>query len=112
MVLYKYALDKIILIGLETKKQGKKDGDDDEKKEEHYDESVSQSVSESVPCFNFDAGDPEERNDLSESQPDMMKMLMSRLRRWMASGVPPRNAPIDPKGDPKNWGGVWSPGWC
>ena len=109
MVLYKYALEKISLIGLETKKQGKKDGDDDEKKKNTM---MNQSVSQSVPCFNFDAGDPEERNDLSESQPDLMKMLMGRLRRWMASGVPPQNAPIDPKGDPKNWGGVWSPGWC
>ena len=70
------------------------------------------SASQLVSCFDFDAGDPEERQDLSKSQPDLMKLMMNRLQRWMASGVPPQNAPIDPKGDPKNWGGVWSPGWC
>ncbi|KAK7476922.1 hypothetical protein BaRGS_00031861 [Batillaria attramentaria] len=56
--------------------------------------------------------DPEERNDLSETEPDMMTFMMNRLQQWMKSGVPPQNSPSDPKGDPKNWGGVWTPGWC
>ncbi|KAK7098569.1 arylsulfatase B-like [Littorina saxatilis] len=56
--------------------------------------------------------DPEERTDLSHSLPDVMRFITSRLQFWMASGVPPQNAPLDPRGDPKNWGGVWTPGWC
>ncbi|KAK7476921.1 hypothetical protein BaRGS_00031860, partial [Batillaria attramentaria] len=56
--------------------------------------------------------DPEERNDLSETEPDMMTFMMNRLQQWMKSGVPPQNSPKDPKGDPKNWDGVWTPGWC
>nr|KAG5692144.1 hypothetical protein BaRGS_020692 [Batillaria attramentaria] len=54
--------------------------------------------------------DPEERNDLSETEPDMMTFMMNRLQQWMKSGVPPQNSPSDPKGDPKNWG--WNDvGW-
>ncbi|KAK7098575.1 hypothetical protein V1264_002834 [Littorina saxatilis] len=56
--------------------------------------------------------DPEERHDLADTEPQTMKMMMDRLHKWMASGVPPQNTPIDPRGDPKNWGGVWTPGWC
>ncbi|XP_070199395.1 arylsulfatase B-like isoform X2 [Littorina saxatilis] len=56
--------------------------------------------------------DPEERHDLADTEPQTMKMMMDRLHKWMASGVPPQNTHTDPRGDPKNWGGVWTPGWC
>ncbi|KAK7469502.1 hypothetical protein BaRGS_00036481, partial [Batillaria attramentaria] len=56
--------------------------------------------------------DPEERDNLAEAQPDMMRFMLTRLDQWMKSGVPPQNQPLDPRGDPKNWGGVWTPGWC
>ncbi|XP_025086916.1 arylsulfatase B-like [Pomacea canaliculata] len=56
--------------------------------------------------------DPEERVNLADSEPEMLQFMMARLHKWMVSGVPPQNAPVDPKSDPKNWGGVWTPGWC
>ena len=62
--------------------------------------------------FSSSSGDPEERHDLADVDPDTLNMMLGRLKTWMASGVPPQNAPVDPKGNPKNWGGVWTPGWC
>ena len=60
----------------------------------------------------INSDDPEERNDLSESEPDILKMMLSRLDRWLESAVPPQNEQLDPAGDPANWGGIWTPGWC
>ena len=57
-------------------------------------------------------GDPEERQDLSQSQPALVRFLTQRLHGWTASQVPPQSDTFDPRGDPKNWGGVWTPGWC
>ncbi|KAK7476631.1 hypothetical protein BaRGS_00032106, partial [Batillaria attramentaria] len=59
-----------------------------------------------------DVDDPEERQDLSAQMPDMMSFLQRRLAEYRQSEVPPQNAPVDPAGDPKNFGGVWTPGWC
>nr|KAG5686688.1 hypothetical protein BaRGS_013587 [Batillaria attramentaria] len=50
--------------------------------------------------------DPEERDNLAEAQPDMMRFMLTRLDQWMKSGVPPQNQPLDPRGNPKNWGGL------
>ncbi|PVD33861.1 hypothetical protein C0Q70_05123 [Pomacea canaliculata] len=56
--------------------------------------------------------DPQERNDLAQKQPQILKFMMNRLSRWMASGVKPQTSPVDPRSNPRNWGGVWTPGWC
>ncbi|PVD33860.1 hypothetical protein C0Q70_05121 [Pomacea canaliculata] len=56
--------------------------------------------------------DPQERNDLAQKQPEILKFMMNRLSRWMASGVKPQTSPVDPRSNPRNWGGVWTPGWC
>ncbi|XP_071094086.1 arylsulfatase B-like [Haliotis cracherodii] len=57
--------------------------------------------------------DPNERNDLSNSQPDMVKKLAARLAWYEKQAVPP-NFPEtpDPKSNPALYGNVWSPGWC
>ncbi|KAK7098570.1 hypothetical protein V1264_002833 [Littorina saxatilis] len=56
--------------------------------------------------------DPEERHDLAESDHQTLQMMLGRLQDWIKSGVTPQNAQVDPRGDPKRWGGVWTPGWC
>ena len=58
------------------------------------------------------AEDPTEHDDVKDKYPDVlakMKARLSELRQYM---VPANNPPSDPASDPKNFGGVWSPGWC
>ncbi|XP_046578743.1 arylsulfatase B-like isoform X5 [Haliotis rubra] len=56
--------------------------------------------------------DPTEHHDLATEFPDLLASMKQRLEKWRQSMVPAHYPPRDPKGDPKNWGGVWSPGWC
>ncbi|XP_067663023.1 arylsulfatase B-like isoform X2 [Haliotis asinina] len=56
--------------------------------------------------------DPTERHDLATEFPDLLASMKQRLEAWRQSMVPAHNLHADPKGDPKNWGGIWSPGWC
>ena len=63
--------------------------------------------------FEFHASeDPTEHHDLSKTDPENLKRLQQRLDYWMKSLVPAQNPPPDPKANPKNFGGNWSPGWC
>ncbi|XP_046355962.1 arylsulfatase B-like [Haliotis rufescens] len=57
--------------------------------------------------------DPNERNDLSNSRPDMVKKLAARLAWYEKQAVPP-NFPETPNdlSNPALYGNVWSPGWC
>jgi len=56
--------------------------------------------------------DPEERNDLKDSQPEIVEMLRIRVRELLGTFVD-RDYP-DPSngGKPKHFHNVWSPGWC
>ncbi|GFN76971.1 arylsulfatase b [Plakobranchus ocellatus] len=56
--------------------------------------------------------DPEERNNLYDSHPDIVKQLQDRLDAHKKNYVPP-NFPLPaPEADPAKFGGAWSPGWC
>ncbi|XP_077869528.1 arylsulfatase B-like [Saccoglossus kowalevskii] len=57
-------------------------------------------------------GDPEERNNIAEIYTVKVEELLHRLDEYREHLVPPENRIIDPAGDPVNFGGVWSPGWC
>ncbi|XP_012945632.1 arylsulfatase I-like [Aplysia californica] len=56
--------------------------------------------------------DPEERNNLYDKLPDVVKKLEAKLadetRRYTKPDYPDNN----PKSNPLNFGGAWSPGWC
>merc|ERR1712032_112261 len=56
--------------------------------------------------------DPEERNDLAVSRPDVLEQLREKvvelLRTFVARDYP---APSN-KGRPNRFNNVWSPGWC
>nr|XP_006825164.1 PREDICTED: arylsulfatase B-like [Saccoglossus kowalevskii] len=56
--------------------------------------------------------DPEERNNLAEVYPNKVEELRHRLDEYRENLVPPVDRIIDPAGNPVNFGGVWSPGWC
>ncbi|TRY92452.1 hypothetical protein DNTS_029602 [Danionella cerebrum] len=62
----------------------------------------------SVWLFNITA-DPYERADLAETQPEVVKLLLSRLVEYNRTAVAPRHPLDDPKADPQFHGGVWSP---
>ncbi|XP_064602817.1 arylsulfatase B-like [Liolophura sinensis] len=72
--------------------------------------SLSSSLNQTL-LFNI-AEDPTEHHDLSQKYPDIVSKLRMRLEEHWKSLVPPRNPPLDAKGDPANFGGYWTPGWC
>lgn len=53
--------------------------------------------------------DPEERNDLSQSQPLVVRQLLERLAMWNSSAVPVNYPPVDKNCNPNLRGGVWGP---
>ena len=58
--------------------------------------------------FNVTA-DPYERNDVSASFPDVVSKLKQRIEMYNSTHVVQSRAPFDPKADPDNFGGVWTP---
>ncbi|XP_064601366.1 arylsulfatase B-like [Liolophura sinensis] len=56
--------------------------------------------------------DPTEHFDLASQLPQVVSMMRDRLENYRKSMVPAGDLPDDPAGNPKNFGGVWSPGWC
>ncbi len=58
------------------------------------------------------AVDPREENDISAEYPDVMDLMMSRARQYVASMVPPRVDRQSVESIPSNFGGFFSPGRC
>lgn len=56
--------------------------------------------------------DPEERNNIYDAHPDIVKNLQARLDAHMAQYVPPNFPLPSPEADPARHGGIWTPGWC
>lgn len=56
--------------------------------------------------------DPTEHFDIADQHPDVVNTMKARLDYYRQSLVPANYPKPDPAGDPKNFGGVWSPGWC
>merc|ERR1711962_220103 len=56
--------------------------------------------------------DPYEQNNLAENIPDLVEHMISLLQDELGSLVPADNPPVSPEGDPDNFGGFWSSGWC
>jgi arylsulfatase B len=66
-----------------------------------------------VQLFNL-ADDPNERNNLASSNPEVVEELTLLLDSYKDTEVAiDTSAQIaDPAGEASNYGGVWSPGWC
>ena len=58
--------------------------------------------------FNITA-DPNERNDLAQSYPDIVKKLTDRIEFYNSTHIVQMFPPFDPKSNPDNFGGVWTP---
>ena len=64
-----------------------------------------------IMLFNV-AEDPEERDDLSQSEPEVVERLKGRAIEHFYH-LQPRHVPEDnTAGDPVHWGGYYGPGWC
>ena len=53
--------------------------------------------------------DPLEKNDLSDSQPEVVKMLLDRLQYYNSTAVPCLWPSNSADADPKKHGGFWGP---
>ena len=58
--------------------------------------------------FNITA-DPHERKDVSASFPDVVSKLKQRIEMYNSTHIEQLRPPFDPRSDPKNFGGVWTP---
>ncbi|XP_064601359.1 arylsulfatase J-like [Liolophura sinensis] len=56
--------------------------------------------------------DPSEHFDLASQFPSIVKLMKRKLKQYRKSTVPAGNQPHDQRGNPNNFGGAWSPGWC
>uniref|UniRef100_A0A0B7BK24 Sulfatase N-terminal domain-containing protein n=1 Tax=Arion vulgaris TaxID=1028688 RepID=A0A0B7BK24_9EUPU len=67
-----------------------------------------ESSAKNVWLFNITA-DPNEHNDLSDQEPDVVQAMLKLLTAFNDTAVPPRYPPNDPRCNPALHGGVWSP---
>jgi len=44
--------------------------------------------------------------------PEMVKKLEDRMNEYHKQMIPAKIPPVNPMGNPKYYGGVWTPGWC
>ena len=61
--------------------------------------------------FNLEE-DPEERKNIAKDNPDIIKKLRNRVVEHFFNLQPHFVPEDDQAGNPVNWGGFWSPGWC
>lgn len=70
--------------------------------------STGRQSTNSVFLFNV-TNDPEERKEISEQHPDVVRDLMARIELYNATVVPARFPDPDPSSNPAKRGGVWAP---
>ena len=58
--------------------------------------------------FNITA-DPNERNNVAHMYPTVVQQLKDRIEHYNATHIEQLDPPVDPKSDPANFGGVWTP---
>ncbi|BFZ23619.1 hypothetical protein BsWGS_26657 [Bradybaena similaris] len=75
------------------------------------DENATTLALEQVFLFNL-KDDPTEHNNIYNLHPDIVSNLTQRLQAHFNRYLPPNNPDPDPRSDPSNWGGAWTPGWC
>ncbi|KAK7087662.1 arylsulfatase B-like [Littorina saxatilis] len=69
---------------------------------------VDDAPDKNIWLFNI-KDDPNERNDLSQTRPDIVKQLLGRLAFYNSTAVPVRFPPDSLKASPRFHGGVWGP---
>ena len=71
--------------------------------------SPPECTREAGPCLFNVEGDPCEYVNQAKNQPEIVKTMLQWLDQYQNTMVPPRNKPFDPRANPNNFGGVWSP---
>ena len=71
-------------------------------------EDTADRHKQNVWLFNV-AEDPEERHDLSESNPSKLKEMLDRLEEYRKTSAPVFYPAPDPRSNPALHGGVWGP---
>jgi len=66
---------------------------------------------EEIYLFNL-KDDPNEYNNLATANPDLVEELKAKLAEYEATMIPPDTTSEIVDGNPANFGGVWSTGWC
>ena len=64
-----------------------------------------------VQLYNL-SSDPTEFLDISDRHPDIVVEMIERLEEIEKTMIAPFSGPEVDEGDPDNFGGVYSPGWC
>ncbi|XP_077863201.1 arylsulfatase B-like [Saccoglossus kowalevskii] len=70
-----------------------------------------QSISNVSYLFNLKE-DPEERHNVAEKYPEVFSALLDRLNEYRKNVVPAIDTSLVKEGNPENYGGVLTPGWC
>lgn len=60
------------------------------------------------PCLFDIENDPCELNNVARENPNILSAMLKELSKFRESAVAPKNIPLDPRGDPKNWNYVWT----
>ena len=58
--------------------------------------------------FNL-ADDPNERSNVADKYPDIVQKLKERIEFYNSTHIPQKHIPFDPRCNPANFGGVWTP---
>ena len=56
--------------------------------------------------------DPYEYNNIADENHDIVEEMKMKLEEYRLSMIPPHIADETKEGNPSNFNGVWSPGWC
>ncbi|CAL4130265.1 unnamed protein product [Meganyctiphanes norvegica] len=73
---------------------------------------VGQNSDEEGPWLFDIEVDPLETTNLISTNPDVAAELEALLLSELSHMVPADEPKLDPAGNPENWGGTYSPGWC
>ena len=73
-----------------------------------FEKSASLDIKKNVWLFDIE-NDPNERADLSDSNPDTVRFLLDRLAYYNSTAVPVRFPNQDPNAFPSKPEGVWGP---
>ncbi|XP_072941442.1 arylsulfatase I isoform X2 [Epargyreus clarus] len=61
-----------------------------------------------APCLYNIEDDPCETRNLADKEPEVLRRMLDELERINRTVVPPSNKELDPRGDPKYWGRVYT----
>ena len=53
--------------------------------------------------------DPNEKNNVAEQHPDIVKQLRERIEYYNSTHIVQLDPPLDPKSKPSNFNGIWTP---